>query len=62
MHPYSSEFVSPGTCYIRYTSSAGYLGPSELTIHQYSSKDTVVDENGVIQPGFYKQQRELSSS
>ena len=38
MHPYRSEFFSPGTCYIRNTSSAGYLGPSELKIHQIQAR------------------------
>ena len=38
MHPYSPDFFSPGTCYIRNTSSAGYLGPSELKIHQIQAR------------------------
>ena len=38
MHPYSPKFISPGTCYIRNTSSAGYLGSSELIIHQIQAR------------------------
>ena len=38
MHPYSWEFFSPGTCYIRNTSSAGYRGLSELKIHQIQAR------------------------
>ena len=38
MHPYSPEFFSPGTCCIRNTSSAVYLGPSELIIHQIQAR------------------------
>ena len=29
---------SPGTCYIRNTSSAGYLSPGELKIHQIQAR------------------------
>ena len=38
MHPYSSEFFYPGTCYSSNTSSAGYLGPSDLKIHQIQAR------------------------
>ena len=38
MHPNSSEFFSPGTCYIRNTSAAGYLRFIELKIHQIQAR------------------------